>query len=95
MVEATDKTDFDRVISDDEDDWNMGGRRSCGISRRSVSGGGDGKHLPADQIRRQLWEPVILALCPAVFDPQILSLDVAVLLQAPAKSRNEVSGFGG
>ena len=36
----------------------------------------------ADQIGRQLWEPIVFIVRPAVFDRHILTLDVAFFTEA-------------
>ena len=88
--EAGDKTKPDRVFGDGEDD---GDRRGCrlGRQRRSgASGRDDHGDLSANQIGRQLRQPIDLILGPAVYDRHVLALDIAGLLQALAKSAQTV-----
>ena len=46
--------------------------------------------LPANQIGRQLRQPIELILGPAVFDRHVLALDIAGLLQALAECAQTV-----
>src|SRR5262249_18836326 len=79
--DARDKTKPDRIIRNGEDDWDCRGCRLGRLRRRGASAGDDDSDLPANQVGRQLWKPVILALRPAVDDHHILALNVAGLLQ--------------
>src|SRR5262245_36470780 len=54
------------------------------VAVAALAAGGDDSDLPANQVGRQLWKPVILALRPAVDDRHILALNVADLLQTSA-----------
>src|SRR5262245_33242286 len=64
-------------------------------SRRGCASDCDGRHgaasrdddcdPPADQIGCQLWQPIELALSPAVLDRDVLAFGIARILQAPAK----------
>ena len=75
--EASNKTKPDRVFADDEDD---GDRRGCRLGRqRSIGTSGRGDHgdLSANQFGRQLWQSIDLIVGPAVFDRDILALDIA------------------
>jgi len=47
-----------------------------------TSGRGDHRDLPANQFGRQRRQPLHLVLSPAVFDRDVLALDVAGLLEA-------------
>src|SRR5262245_54123601 len=82
--DARDKTKPDRIIRNGEDDWDCRGCRLGRLRRWGASAGGDDSDLPANQVGRQLWKPVILALRPAVDDRHILALNVADLLQTSA-----------
>src|SRR6516164_9178518 len=65
-----------RVLTDAKHNWNsvgcsLGGERSGGIAGRCDHG-----DLPANQIRGQCWQLIVLTICPAVFDRDVLTLDV-------------------
>jgi hypothetical protein len=44
-----------------------------------------------DQIGNQSWQPIELALCPAIFDRHVLALDEARFRQASLKCGNLVT----
>ena len=76
----------DRIFADNEDD---GDRRCCrlGRERRSVtSGRSDHSDPPTNQIGRQHRQSIDLTLRPAVFNRHVLTLDIAGVLEALAKS---------
>ena len=84
--EACDKTEPDRVFGCEKDD---GYRRGCGLGRHRRSGAAgrdDHGHLAAHQFGGERRQPIELSLGPAVFDRQILALDLTGLLQALAKA---------
>ena len=45
----------------------------------------DHGHLATNQIGRQRWQPIVLALRPAIFDRHVLALDIAGFVQALAE----------
>src|SRR5262249_33074662 len=87
--EARDETEPNRVLGGCEDD---GDRRSSrlGRQRRSRAGDDDDGNLSANQFLREYWQPIVLALRPAVFDHDVLALDVAGLLPALAECAQTV-----
>src|SRR5262249_42782142 len=75
--EACDETESDRIVGDNEDDGDgLGCRLGC-QGRSETCGRDDHGNLPANQVSRQLWQPIHLILCPAVFDRCVLPLDEA------------------
>ena len=56
-------------------------------SAERASGRGDHGDLPANQFGRQRRQPIDLTLRPAVFDRDVLALDIAGVLQALAECR--------
>jgi hypothetical protein len=44
----------------------------------------------ADQIGRQCWQLIVLVICPAVFDRDVLALDIASLFQTPTERGQEM-----
>src|SRR5262249_32543222 len=68
-------------------DENDGDRRACSLGRlRAIRRRGDHGDLPANQFGRQRWQSLHLILSPAVFDRDVLVLDIAGILEALAKS---------
>jgi hypothetical protein len=67
-----------------------------GIAGMRSNCGNDG-HPPLNQISRQCWQAVIVTLCPAGFDSDVLALDIASFSQARVKRGDlgaPVSGRG-
>src|SRR5262249_1090128 len=83
--DASDEPELDWVFGEDEDNGDRRGRR-LGCKRRSVAACDDYRNLSANQFERQLLQPVVFALGPAVFDRNVFALDKAGLLQALTKS---------
>jgi hypothetical protein len=71
-----DQAGLDRVSAGVEDDRDRRGRPFCRERRRVAALGHDHVDLAIDEIGRQCEEPIIMALRPAVFDRDVLSLDV-------------------
>src|SRR5262245_1764378 len=84
--EAWDEAEPDRVFGDDEELGNCRGRRLDRERRRRAHGRDHGNSL-TNEIPRQRRQPVVVTLPPAVFDCEVLALDVARLLEALAKCR--------
>ena len=76
LVEALDEAEIDGVAAGRE--YN-GNRRRCffGRQRRRSARGDDNCNLASRQIGRQRRQPVLSALCPAVFDGDVPPLDIA------------------
>ena len=85
-VQAGDEAKLDRVGAQFEDDRNSRGRRLCRERRRSAGRGNHG-HLTMNQIGHHRRQPITLILRPAVFDRDVLALDVAGFAQPLAKGR--------
>src|SRR5262245_52033440 len=71
---------LDRVGGHVEDNWNdrcyrLGGHGSRGAADRNDHG----SVVTVDQLRREYRQPIVMTLRPAVFEPHILSFDVAYL----------------
>src|SRR5439155_10826384 len=67
---------------DDRDRRGRSFRRYC---RRGAAARRDYVNLAADEISGQCGQPIVVALCPAVFDRHILSLGVAGFTQPLAE----------
>jgi hypothetical protein len=83
--EARDKTSFDRVCADAEDDRD----RRCRAFRRGrnerVVKRGDDPHLAADNVRHQRRQPIELTVQPVVLDRYISVLDITSFAEALAE----------
>jgi hypothetical protein len=60
-------------------------RRGFCRERRRSAGCGDHRDLPAHQIGRQRRQPIIVTLCPAIFDRHVAAFDEARFAQALAE----------
>jgi hypothetical protein len=74
-AQAGDETELDRIGGGIEHDRNGHGSRLCRQRRRSTGGGND-RDLTLNQVGRQRWKAVILAIGPAVFNRNIAAIDV-------------------
>ena len=63
--------------------------------RRDGTGRDDHGHLPANQIGRQRRQPIILTVRPAVFDRDVLALDIAGFAAGPGGMRARHRGCRG
>jgi hypothetical protein len=76
-VEGGDKARLNRVEALVEDDRDGRCRRLGSKGHWSRSDGDNHVHLATNQIVRQGRQPIVLQLCPAVFDHDILALGKA------------------
>jgi hypothetical protein len=82
--EAGDQAKSDRVFGDTEHDR----YRRGGFTRSNRSGRADRSNdldLSTNEIGHQLWQPFGLVVAPAIFDREILALDIATLFEPLAK----------
>jgi hypothetical protein len=89
-VEAGDEAKFDRISADREDDRD---RRGCGLcsERYGVAARGDDHCYPtADKICCQRRQSIELTLSPAVFDRDVVAVNVADFNDALTKRRYKV-----
>src|SRR5262245_56418786 len=82
---AGDKAAFDRVVAAREDDRDCTGRPHGDERRIVASGRGDHGHLTSNEIGRERRQPIQLSLRPAIFDRDVLTLDVTDFVQATAE----------
>jgi hypothetical protein len=83
--EAGNKTEFDRVFADAENnrDCRSGG---FGRKRRRVAAGrGNHGNAAAGEISHERWQAIIFALQPMVFDRRVLAFDGSGLVEASAE----------
>src|SRR5262249_21137137 len=85
--------ELDRITAHAEYNRN---RRSRSLSREC--GGGRGRrgyhaHPTANEIGRQLWQAIISAFRPAIFDRHVLALDVTGLSEALPERGHELGPF--
>src|SRR5207302_644348 len=67
----------DRIVTADEDDWDRRGRTLRRKYPKVAPGGRDYADLAGDEVGGYCGQPIVVALRPAVFDREILPLDVA------------------
>ena len=84
-IEALDQSVLDRVAAARENNRNCRRCRLRRPCRLGPAGRDDHVYLAANQISRQCRQPIVLALCPTVFDRQIFAFDVAGFAQALAE----------
>src|SRR5262249_22480769 len=84
-----DKTKPHWVVGDGEDGGNRCGR-PLGGKRRSFTDCGYHSDHPANQIGRQRRQPVNLIVGPAVFDRDVLALDISGVFKSLAESAQPV-----
>src|SRR5262245_32934540 len=86
-IHARDQAELDRIVSDAKRD----GYRACGGFRgercRSRKRRCDHHHLPLHEIGRQSRQALVSLLGPAIFDRDVVAVDVAVVCQALTKGR--------
>ena len=81
---------LDRIVAGHEHDRNRRGRR---LGRECCRGSPPATitaTLAANQIGRQRRQPIKSILCPAVFDRNVLTFDIAGFIQASAECRQQV-----
>jgi len=76
---AGDKTELDWVFSGEEDDGNGLGRR-LGRDCSRAAGGDDHGDPSFQQVGRQRWQSIVVALGPAVLDGHVLALNMFSVL---------------
>src|SRR5258705_9979396 len=75
------EAELDRVVTAVEYDRDCGGCR-FGCERRGIASGCDNhSHLTTSQLGRERRQAIILALGPAIFDCDVLALDISEFLQ--------------
>jgi hypothetical protein len=77
------------VATAGEDDRDRRGRVFCCACGNGAAYGRDDVDLAADEFGGQCGQPIILALHPAVFDRDVLALDVAGFAQSLVERRSE------
>jgi hypothetical protein len=75
-IEAGNEADFYRVSASDEDNRNRRRRRLGRERRGGAARCHDDSHTPANQLRRQRRQAIILALRQAIFDRDISIFDI-------------------
>src|SRR5262249_8406197 len=68
--------------------WRASGGRGWNVAPRR----NDDCYLAPDQIRRQCWQSIVLALGRLVLDCDVLTLEISGLLEALKKRRHQVGG---
>src|SRR5262249_4889865 len=68
-----------------KDEGSVGGRRFGPPGGRSPAARHNHGHLTVNQFGRKLWQSIVLAFRPAIFNLQVLALDIAYLFQSLAE----------
>src|SRR5260221_183063 len=87
-VQAAQEAELDRVPSRLEDDWNRR-CRSFGCEGGWCGSRSDHGYLLAHQISRQLRQPIVFTLRPAVFDCHVLTFDITSFFQTAKETGHE------
>jgi len=82
---AGDQAAFDRITPAEKDDRDRRGRILCRQCGEVTATGYDDVDPPLDQVGGQCGQPIILTLCPAVFDRDVLPLDIPSFAQSPVE----------
>ena len=85
-LRACDEADPDRVGARFKDDRCRRGRRLCRKCARRTRRGNH-SHLTMNQIGHHCWQPIVLAVRPAVFDRHAVAIDVTGFAQPCEKGR--------
>jgi hypothetical protein len=88
-VEADDEASLDWIDSDHEHNRNCRGRCFCSESGGYAARCRDDAHRPAYEISRQLRQPTVFAVRPAVLDRHVAALDVPSFTEPFAESGRE------
>src|SRR5262249_33009449 len=94
-VEADDEASLYRIDSDLEHKRNCRGRSFGSESRGYAARCRDDAHRPAYEISRQLRQPTVFAVRPAVLDRHVAALDVPSFTKPFAESGREFCGCFG
>src|SRR5262249_54254894 len=86
-TETGDETEFDRVVSDVEDDGSPAARGDRRARCIFIGSGDDNRHLSSYEISSQQGETVVLSLSIAILDCYVLVFDIARFGQGPEKCR--------
>ena len=81
FVEAGDKSDRNRVDCCRENDWDGRSRRLGRHCRRGAATRYNHIHLTVNQFSRKCRKSIVLVFCPAIFDRDVLALDIPCLFQ--------------
>src|SRR5436853_5527252 len=93
MAKAGDQTQLDGIFRAGEYD-RYGGRRRLGRDRGGeASARHDDGNLALDELVGELRKQVQFALGPAIFDRQVLAVDVAAFLESAAEGFDEMRAF--
>src|SRR5262245_3776792 len=84
-VQAGDQAELHRITPGREDDRDRRGCALCRDCSEHLTGRGNHCHLSTDQVRSQSRQPVVLLLCPAIFDRDVSAFDIAGFGEALAE----------
>jgi hypothetical protein len=84
-TQAADKSNLNRVDRYLENDRNGRSRRLRRHCRRGAAASYNHGHLPLNEFSRKDRQAIIVAFSPAIFDRDVLALDIACLFQSLAE----------
>jgi hypothetical protein len=84
---------LDRVDTGIEHDRNGRGRTLGRERRRAIASKKD-RDLPTNEVRREARQPIVLTLCPTVFERDVLTLDIASLSESLPERDEQWSALG-
>src|SRR3954451_24787133 len=93
-IKARNEPEFHRIASTQEDDRDGGCCTFGGEGGSFAAHRGNYCHLCQDQISRQRGKAVIVAVCPALFNPHSLAFDEPLLPEAGPECVNEANEGG-
>jgi hypothetical protein len=74
-IKTGNQSKFYRIASQRENNWNCLSRPLSSERRRQATRGHNHRHTAGNEIGGECWQPIILALRPAVDDCDIFGLD--------------------
>src|SRR5262245_54275880 len=87
---ARDQTKRDGVSADAEDNRDCCGRHFGRLSSSGRAGRSDNGDATADEVSHERRQSIDLIFAPAVYDRDVLALDIAAILEATVKSAKTV-----
>ena len=76
MSQAGNETKLNWIAARRNDDWNGRSCRLGGLGRARAASRDDDGYLTADQITHQRGQPIALIVAPAIFDTDVLALEM-------------------
>src|SRR5215469_18304109 len=94
-IEVVSQTHFDWVLVANEYNWDGGRSRFRCECRHCPANCRDDSNVTIDQIDCQCRQLIIVTICPAVLNGNVLTLDIAALFETVMKCSDDRIGFAG